>query len=599
MTGTVNGDTLNYNLATTAEKFSAVGNYPITVTLGSNANYTVTTVDALLKVDARAAKVEANAKSKTYGDDNPELDAVVVGAVNGDTLNYDLATTAEKFSAVGNYPITVTLGSNPNYTVTTVDAVLKVDARAAKVEATAKSKTYGDDNPTLEATVTGTVNGDTLNYDLATTAEKFSAVGNYPITVTLGTNPNYTVTTVDAVLKVDARAAKVEATAKSKTYGDDNPTLAATVTGTVNGDTLNYDLATTAEKFSAVGNYPITVTLGSNPNYTVTTVDAVLKVDARAAKVEATAKSKTYGDDNPTLEATVTGTVNGETLDYSLATMAVKFSAVGSYPITVTLGSNPNYAITVVNGNLTIGTRTLTVTPDGGKTKILGAVFTAFTGKVDGLQGTDAGTATYASPGAAAGAAIGSFDITVTFTFTTGSLSNYDVKLNTAANGLVVQYRWDGFLQPINDTAHQQTESMSKFKAGQTIPAKFVLKNAAGAAVQQTGVPTFTRTDRLGACDSSAALENPEPVSASVVPRYHLGRRPVSLQLEHEGTAGWPVSHLREPRRWHGPLGGHLLDEVGKVTDSRRALLAGWMAGGFQPPEQGRGRQERSRPFLF
>jgi hypothetical protein len=61
---------------------------------------------------------------------------------------------------------------------------------------------------------------------------------------------------------------------------------------------------------------------------------------------------------------------------------------------------------------------------------------------------------------------------------------------------------------------------MSKFKAGQTIPAKFVLKNAAGAAVQQTGSPTFTRTERLGACDSTAALETPEPVSASVVPQY-------------------------------------------------------------------------------
>ena len=38
----------------------------------------------------------ANAKSKTYGDDNPALDAVVVGAVNGDTLAYSLATTALK-----------------------------------------------------------------------------------------------------------------------------------------------------------------------------------------------------------------------------------------------------------------------------------------------------------------------------------------------------------------------------------------------------------------------------------------------------------------------------------------------------------------------
>ena len=55
----------------------------------------------------------ANAKSKTYGDANPALDATVAGTVNGDTLNYSLATTAVQTSGVGSYPITVTLGSNP------------------------------------------------------------------------------------------------------------------------------------------------------------------------------------------------------------------------------------------------------------------------------------------------------------------------------------------------------------------------------------------------------------------------------------------------------------------------------------------------------
>ena len=42
--------------------------------------------------------------------------------------------------------------------------------------------------------MTGTVNGDVLDYSLATTATQISGVGSYPITVTLGTNPNYTVT---------------------------------------------------------------------------------------------------------------------------------------------------------------------------------------------------------------------------------------------------------------------------------------------------------------------------------------------------------------------------------------------------------------------
>jgi hypothetical protein len=41
---------------------------------------------------------------------------VVTGAVNGDTINYTLATTATQFSNV-QYPIAVTLGDNPNYSV--------------------------------------------------------------------------------------------------------------------------------------------------------------------------------------------------------------------------------------------------------------------------------------------------------------------------------------------------------------------------------------------------------------------------------------------------------------------------------------------------
>src|SRR5205085_1442977 len=207
----------------------------------------------------------ANNKTKTYGDDNPALDAAVTGTVNGDVLNYTLATTAVKFSSVGDYPITVTLGSNPNYSVTPADGTLHIDPKAATVTANNKTKTYGDDNPALDAAVTGTVNGDVLNYTFATTAVKFSSVGDYPITVTLGSNPNYNVTPTNGNLHIDPKAATVTANNKTKTYGDDNPALDAAVTGTVNGDVLNYTLSTTAVKFSSVGDYPITVTLGSNP----------------------------------------------------------------------------------------------------------------------------------------------------------------------------------------------------------------------------------------------------------------------------------------------------------------------------------------------
>ena len=80
------------------------------------------------------------------------------------------------------------------------------------------------------------------------------------------------------------------------------------------------------------------------------------------SNVTADNKMKTYGDANPALTATVTGTVNGDTLDYTLATAAMQFSGVGDYDITVTLGSNPNYDVTPHNGNLHINAKAASVT---------------------------------------------------------------------------------------------------------------------------------------------------------------------------------------------------------------------------------------------
>ena len=80
--------------------------------------------------------------------------------------------------------------------------------------------------------------------------------------------------------------------------------------------------------------------------------------------------------------------------------------------------------------------------------------------------------------------------------------------------------RWNGFLQPINDTAHQINATQSKFRLGQTVPVKFVLRDAAGISVQQTPNPSFLRSGNLGACGSLVALEDAETLTPNVVPIY-------------------------------------------------------------------------------
>jgi hypothetical protein len=63
--------------------------------------------------------------------------------------------------------------------------------------------------------------------------------------------------------------------------------------------------------------------------------------------------------------------------------------------------------------------------------------------------------------------------------------------VTTSSGTYQVHYQFDGFLQPINDTAHQVGTSTSVFKAGSTVPVKLVLKNAAGVVVQPATAPEW------------------------------------------------------------------------------------------------------------
>src|SRR5439155_17235784 len=105
-----------------------------------------------------------------------------------------------------------------NYNITYNTAEFTISKRPATVTADDKNKTYGDANPVLTATVTGTVNGDVLNYSLSTAATQYSNVGSYAITVTLGTNGNYSITPADGTLTITQRVLHVSATGVNKVY---------------------------------------------------------------------------------------------------------------------------------------------------------------------------------------------------------------------------------------------------------------------------------------------------------------------------------------------------------------------------------------------
>jgi hypothetical protein len=164
-------------------------------------------------------------------------------------------------------------------------------------------------------------------------------------------------------------------------YGQANPAFGTSITGFVGGQTLATSgvtgaasCASTATPSSAVGTYPITCTAGtlSAQNYTFTFAPGTLSVTKAPLTVTANSVTKTQGDANPTVGATLTGFALGQTLGTSgvtgapaCTTTATTGSPVGTYPITCTVGTlaSGNYSFgPFVGGTLTVAAPKLAFT---------------------------------------------------------------------------------------------------------------------------------------------------------------------------------------------------------------------------------------------
>ena len=177
-------------------------------------------------------------------------------------------------------------------------------------------------------------------------------------------------------------------------------------------------------------------------------------------------------------------------------TCADALSGVGVCPEDVTVTSNGadqtvTRSATDVAGNgaaatvagITIDNENPTVTSvnvaNGSYT--LGAVPAPTCAATDSYSGVESCTVTVTG-GTANG--VGTFSYTATATDSAGNTSA------PVTGTYRVSYRFDGFLQPINDTAHQ-SGTTSVFKAGSTVPAKFQLKTADGTVVQAASAPVW------------------------------------------------------------------------------------------------------------
>ncbi|HHQ3303409.1 TPA: two-partner secretion system adhesin CdrA [Pseudomonas aeruginosa] len=372
-----------------------------------SSNYTLNYQGNNLTITKALLNVIADAKTKVYGDADPALTYQVSGLKNGDTAGAVLnggSLSRVAGENVGVYGINQGgLGLlSANYDLSYQGNNLTITKALLNVIADAKTKVYGDADPSLTYQVSGLKNGDTAGAVLnggSLSRVAGENVGVYGINQgDLALNSgNYDLSYQGNNLTITKALLNVIADAKTKVYGDADPSLTYQVSGLKNGDTAGAVLnggGLVRVSGENVGNYAIQQGgLGLvSGNYDLAYQGNNLTITKALLNVIADAKTKVYGDADPSLTYQVSGLKNGDTAG-SILTGGLNRAAgenVGVYGINqgdLALNSG-NYDLSYQGNNLTITKALLNVIADG-KTKVYGDADPSLTYQVSGLKNGD------------------------------------------------------------------------------------------------------------------------------------------------------------------------------------------------------------------
>lgn len=288
-----------------------------------------------------------------------------------------------------NYIIPGSLQNN-NFDVTYKVGKLTILPASLSIKATDTSKAYGTELK-LDSLAFKISSGTLMFEDsvksvtLTSSGTPASAgAGQYPIVpgnAVGGINTelsNYLINYENGTLTVGKGTLTVKAINASKVYGDPNPAFTASFTGFLNGDTFETsnitgepEFTTPAGLLSDVGNYPVTVSLGtlSSPNYDFRFVngDCLLTITKAPLLVKALDKTIYQNDPLPEFKAEFITLKANEVPQVKFTVYPEYKGKTGEYaiiPLLVNFYNAKNYVISYENGKLYVN-------PDCSKTQKL------------------------------------------------------------------------------------------------------------------------------------------------------------------------------------------------------------------------------------
>ncbi|NCD70239.1 beta strand repeat-containing protein, partial [Mucilaginibacter agri] len=323
--GTSYGADASFTTSAAAASITTTGSFTVLTTTygaassGSSISVTGTGLSAGITVTPSNPAFEVSSDGTTYSSG--------FTAGSSGTVSLTLYVRLKSTASAGSYNAGgVGLSSGAvNQTVNIPTSM--VSPAPLTIAANNQTKVYGAAVPTLVASYTGFVNGDTpasltIVPTLSTTATPASSVAGspYAITASGAVDANYTITYVAGTLTVTPASLTITANNKIKVYGAAVPILTASYTGFVNGDTplsltTSPILSTTATPASSVAGSPYAITASGavNANYTISYVPGALTVTPASLMITADNQTKVYGAAVPALTASYAGFVNGDT----------------------------------------------------------------------------------------------------------------------------------------------------------------------------------------------------------------------------------------------------------------------------------------------
>ena len=460
----------------------------VTGSCTNHAGLTKAAAPITIKLDTSNPTANLSVAVGTLGDNGWYVDDVTVRTSGADNVSDPTVCTPDQFQKVDsigqlfNGSCTNDAGRTEQATALTV----KRDASAPTASLSVISGTVGADGWYTSA-VTVRASGADDQSGVSCTAD-VNLIDNTKGTVVTGSCTNAAGLTTQAVtltVKIDTTAPTAALAVATGTAGNNGWYTSDVTVGTSGVDSISGTTCTAAQALTTettgqafAGSCtngaglttqaaPLTVkldksapsaalavtggTTGSNGWYISNVTVSTMGVDPVSAPVSCTNPQTVSGDSTGTEVNGSCTNAAGLTRDAALMTIKLDKTA----PVVTVTNLNASYAVGAVP------------TPGCTTTDATSGLATQATASVPVLTG------------------VGVYNVTC------GGAADNAGNAGSATATLRSIYRWDGFLQPINDTAHQVDIATSIFKAGSTVPVKFQLKRADGTIITPTTAPVW------------------------------------------------------------------------------------------------------------